>query len=212
MKKIILTILSLTLALSFTACSKGNEKETSQETKTSNENEPRETGEMPKELQNREQAEDTVKEFLDAVFDSDTEAASKYIDDFSGDLGDFKDLGKNILINNFQNAYKYYDEYEDEMEETAWTIVDNMYSYEIKDIEEKDGDFIVTVEMSTISDVDIDSTILTTAEDIPAALEEINEAYENIPDDAETEQDLLTFTVRKTDGKWLIISEESGMF
>ena len=241
MKKLLMGILALTLALSFTACGedskKDSDKEETKQTETKNDNK--------KEADPKDAAEDAVKGFMDAFCEFDFKEMEKYID---GELpAEFAEFDFSTIKEETVNSLpEELDAYKDDFGKMFDTAIDKMLatiSYDITNVKEDGDNYVISVDV-TMADFNALEESLNNAltSDLSDKIVEIGEeAMENgdLSDDS-TEQEVMDylipkaidmigdlledeiknlertteegeFVVTEVDGEWLINIEESSL-
>lgn len=222
MKRLLALLLALMCVISMVACSEEKSKKTEEE-----------------ETVSEEDAREVAEGFMDAYIQLDLDGMKKYIDD-----PDFLDekLGEDIDIDSMIDTYveeaiKEDPELEpvkEEMKSFMSTAMDkylSAISYEIMDVEEDDGTFTYTVEltipdentdMSEYMELDEDAyaslimegisngTITTTEDVYTVIFEAIEEKLAEIEFDTTTKE--IKLVVREVDGELKVIAEESSEF
>ena len=188
----------------------------------------------------KEEAEKTVNGFMDAFCEFDTEAMKDYVDDETVVPEEFdNNFDVNKLLENLPAEFA---DYEDEFEEIISDLLKKItrkVSYEVKEVEEKDGKYIfaldvtvpeVSADLGNVLKESVNSEAITelvvdkfnsgeitetsTEKDIyriimPVVIENMKKSLNNIEFDLETKEKELV--VFEQDGKWLIDTKASGL-
>ena len=241
MKKLLMGILALTLALSFTACGedskKDSDKEETKQTETKKDDK--------KEADPKDAAEDAVKGFMDAFSEFDFTEMEKYID---GELpAEFAEFDFSTIKEETINSLpEELDAYKDDFGKMFDTAIDKMLatiSYDITNVEEDGDNYVISVDV-TMADFNALEESLNNAlsADLTEKFIEIGEeaiANGDLSEDS-TEQEVMDylmpkaidmigdvldeeikslertteegeFVVTEVDGEWLIDIEESSL-
>ena len=241
MKKLLMGILALTLALSFTACGEDSKKDTDKE-----ETKQTETKKEDKKVDKKDAAEETVKAFMDALCKFDFKKMENYVDgELTEEFAQY-DLAslKSELMSNMPEDIAPMKSYIEDLFDSAIDDMLSSISYQITSVEEDGDDIKVCLDLTT-PDFGLLETAFEDALAAPEVEEEtmalITEAMESGElTEGSSEQDILDYIMPKVfdmakdivadeiknaektteegefiltevDGKWLINTEKSDL-
>ncbi len=201
MKKLLMGILALTLALSFTACGEDSKKDDKKE--ETKQTEVAKDSKKDEKADPKDAAEDAVKGYMDALCKFDFAEMEKYLNGelpeelSSLNLDDLKDE----MMGTMPEDMEFMKSYLEDMFDTAIDKMLSTISYKITSSEEDGDDIKVTLEV-TSPDFNELGTIIEEAMSSPEAeqnmMELLTEAMESgdLSEDA-TEQELMDYIMPK---------------